>query len=102
MVNTVAEEMAKMDAEAQPDLTAPELPGQEEPGFDWVAWMKSPTGEGPVESYLDHPMNLLGDKTGARILRGLSGLFGALNFALVDLIWGGFEFLRSRGQNGKS
>lgn len=61
------------------------------------------TGEGSVESYMEHPMNVLNNTAGARILRGLTGIFGNLDLAIIDIVVGVLDLLKNRSkQNGVS
>lgn len=57
------------------------------------------TGAGSVESYINHPMNFNESKSVARILRGLTGMFDNLNYAIIDVIIGGLDLLKSRRNN---
>lgn len=59
------------------------------------------TGEGSVEEYMDKPLNF-GKNEGqkralARILRGLTGFLGSLDFAIIDVAIGFLEL----NQGGK-
>ena len=56
----------------------------------------SQTGEGTIESYVNHPINFKSDKNIAQILRGFTGIIGNLNFALLDIIIGGISFFKDR------
>jgi|GEM_PF-2650180 len=51
----------------------------------------SPTGPGPVSDYYDHPFNINESKGVARIIRGLTGIAGDLNYAIVDITLGAVE-----------
>lgn len=57
---------------------------QQRRGLD-LSFLKAETGEGPIESYFDHPLNFNESKGMARILRGATGLFGSLNLAIIDI-----------------
>jgi hypothetical protein len=50
--------------------------------------LKTPTGEGDIEDYRQHVFNPKGSRSMAQILRGVTGIFGSLNFAIVDIILG--------------
>lgn len=59
------------------------------------------TGPGTVESYLDHPMNPKRSRGFARVLRGLTGIAGDLDLAIIDIVIGGFEMvMERRAENG--
>jgi hypothetical protein len=52
------------------------------------------TGEGSLESYLNHPLNFNSSLAMARIIRGVTGLFNkSLNFAVLDIASGMFEMM---------
>jgi hypothetical protein len=53
--------------------------------------LKTKTGEGSIESYMENPLNLNHSQGLAQILRGLTGFVGALDLAILDLIIGGFK-----------
>jgi hypothetical protein len=48
------------------------------------------TGEGGIEDYVHHPMNWDNSKEAARIIRGITGIAGKLNLAIVDIMIGFF------------
>lgn len=54
------------------------------------------TGEGSVSDYIEHPMNFLKSKGLARVLRGLTGIFGSLSLAIIDIAVGTLEFSKER------
>jgi hypothetical protein len=83
--------------EIQPEVQPVE---QEETSFSWLQILKTKTGPGPVEDYVDNPFNFNRSMGLAQILRGLSGFLGALDYAIVDIVVGS---VRLRGAfNGNS
>jgi hypothetical protein len=54
------------------------------------------TGSGSISEYKDHPMNFTNSKAFAHVLRGLTGIFGSLNLAIVDIGVGAFQFLKEK------
>lgn len=56
--------------------------------------LKSPTGGGAIESYNDHPLNFKNNHYLSQILRGLTGMIGSLDFALIDIIVGTIGFFK--------
>ncbi len=62
-----------------------------------LSFLAASTGEGSIESYIEHPLNF--DKTAstARILRGFTGLCGQLDYALIDILLGIVDKLRGDG-----
>jgi hypothetical protein len=63
-----------------------------------LSFLLAPTGDGPVEDYIDHPMNIKGSRGSARILRRLTGMLGQLNDAIVDIALGSIEVMREGKQ----
>jgi hypothetical protein len=70
-------------------ISAPEPP---RPSW-WDRLITAETGEGPISNYRNHPINFTGDDGGARLARGLTGLFENLNLAIVDLLVGAVQLL---------
>jgi hypothetical protein len=64
-------------------------------GFN-VEWLKAETGEGDVEDYLNHPLNASNNRFLAQILRGLTGMFGSMRFAVADIIIGVMDYMKER------
>lgn len=56
----------------------------------------SQTGSGNIESYSNHPLNIKSDKNISQLLRGLTGILGCLNFALIDILLGSMGFIKDR------
>lgn len=76
------------------DVDAEEL-FRSTPALDF-SWIRAKTGPGTIESYLDHPLNTSSSKGVAQMLRGATGLFGALDLAIIDIGLGAVEVLRER------
>lgn len=55
--------------------------------------MTARTGEGTVEDYLHSPLNFNNSLAVARIVRGLTGLLGNLDLAIIDIAIGIIEHL---------
>lgn len=64
------------------------------------SFLLSSTGPGPIENYLDHPFNSHSSKGTARILRGLTGMMGNLDYAIVDILMGSVEVYQE-GHKGR-
>lgn len=77
-------------AEAAPEAAA--APGR---SFDF-SFLKAKTGPGPIEDYINHPMNFNGGRAAAQILRGLTGLLGALDLAIIDILIGTIQAINDR------
>lgn len=68
-------------------------------GFD-LSFLKAPTGSGSVSEYVDHALNFNNSMGMARVLRGVTGLMGDLNLAIVDIVVGALDVLKtSKGAN---
>jgi hypothetical protein len=65
-------------------------------GFQIPPMLKAPTGEGSVGEYVEHPLNFNASMHMARVLRGLTGMLGTLNYAAVDIVIGGLGFLKDK------
>lgn len=68
------------------------------------SFLLAPTGPGAIEEYVDHPLNYDGAKSTARILRGLTGIAGSLDYALIDIGLGLIEKVQEKkkgAQNGE-
>lgn len=65
-----------------------------------LGFLTTKTGEGTVEEYLEHPLNFNNSKGLARVLRGSTGLFGALDLAIIDILVGILQFAKEKkGEN---
>lgn len=54
------------------------------------------TGDGSIGDYIDHPMNFNKSQGLAQILRGLTGMVGNLNLAIIDVVMGALRFSREK------
>lgn len=97
-MSTIEQEMNGdyMEQGTQQDI--PQLEGevQQRKGIDF-SFLSAPTGDGAIEDYLDHPMNFNNSKGVARIIRGFTGMFGSLNYALVDIVLGALDLSPKKG-----
>lgn len=50
-----------------------------------MSFILSETGPGPIENYVDHPLNFKGSRGVAQIIRGATGMAGTLNYAIIDI-----------------
>jgi hypothetical protein len=66
--------------------------------FDF-SFLKAQTGEGSIESYLQSPLNFNESRAVARILRGLQGMVGNMDYAIVDISVGILDYMRGRRGN---
>lgn len=63
--------------------------------FDF-SFLKAPTGPGGIEDYKTHVLNPSGSAGVAQVLRGVTGLAGDLNLAVLDILFGTFRILQER------
>lgn len=68
----------------------------ESPGIDILGILKAETGPGAAddEVYIQHPLNYNGSKGIARILRGITGMFGVSRSALADILVGSYQLFK--------
>lgn len=64
-------------------------------GID-LGFLQAKTGEGSIEDYIDHPMNVGRSKGLAQLIRGFTGLFGALDLAIIDIVVGLMQFTKEK------
>jgi hypothetical protein len=58
--------------------------------------LKTKTGEGTIQSYEEHPLNFNQNKYVGQILRGLTGILGALDLAIIDIGMGILGLIKDR------
>lgn len=101
LLRDALQDEARETAAVAEDFT--EIPELSEPGIRVsmpdLSFIAAPTGEGSVESYIEHPLNFDGRRSTARILRGLTGICGELNYALVDIGLGVIEKIKEKSTN---
>ena len=77
----------------EPETEQDETQGR---GFSLPQWIMAETGDGPIESYIEHPLNFNQSRGFAQILRGLSGILGNLKLAVIDISLGVLQVLKER------
>lgn len=73
-------------------------PAEDQPkglGID-LGFLQAKTGEGSIEQYIDHPMNISKSRGLAQTIRGFTGLFGALDLAIIDVVVGLMQFTKEK------
>ena len=65
-------------------------------GFDF-GFLKAKTGEGSIDSYMDHALNFKKSRGVAQIIRGFTGLLGELDLAVIDITLGAFQTMKEKG-----
>lgn len=100
-IDSIQDAVAKVEEEkALPPIPVEEAPAPSNhipwqiPGF-----LTADTGPGEIEDYLDHPLNWRKARWVARVLRGLTGMFGNLKKAVIDVFLGVLESVERNGQN---
>jgi hypothetical protein len=61
-----------------------------------INMLKAQTGEGSIQSYSNHPLNMNNNNYVGQIIRGLTGMLGSLNFAILDILLGSFGFIKEK------
>lgn len=80
-----------------------QIPEQPQPSKleEILKGLKTPTGDGPVEEYMDKPLNFgktpESKRAIARMLRGVTGFLGSLDFAVIDVVMGFLELNNTKG-----
>lgn len=59
-------------------------------------FLMAETGEGSIDLYLEHPININQSKGLAQVLRGATGLFGSLNLAIIDILIGLMNYSKEK------
>lgn len=89
--------LSENEYQEQAAPSEPALVENESGGFSLdFSWLRAETGEGTIEDYLEHPLNFFKSKGFAQILRGLTGFFGNLKLAIIDVILGTLQFVKER------
>lgn len=52
------------------------------------------TGEGSIEDYINHPLNFKGSRGMAQMIRGFTGIAGELDYAIIDIALGAFQYTK--------
>lgn len=60
------------------------------------SFLKAQSVDRPIEDYMEHALNFDKKKSTGRIIRGLEGFLGALNYAIIDVIMGMIEKSREK------
>lgn len=82
-MRSIADEITNTTMPAE-DLAIPEAP-EPEPEPWWQRLVSAETGDGELAEYTSHPLNVTGEAWNARLARGVTGLFGNLRLAVVDI-----------------
>ncbi len=91
---------AYADKEAEKTIFEEVDPGVEAPRDSGIKvdfnFLLAKTGEGPVSDYVDHPLNDKKSEGVARILRGMTGIFGTLDYGIVDVALGTIKVVQEK------
>lgn len=66
------------------------------------SFLMAKTGQGSISEYIDHPLNRKQSEGMAQALRGFTGMFGALDYAVVDIVIGGFKVMQENKRAGNA
>lgn len=72
-----------------------ESPGGRGIGID-LGFLKTKTGENSIDYYIEHPLNFSQSKGLAQMIRGFTGLFGALDLAVIDIVLGFMQIAKEK------
>lgn len=67
-----------------------------------LSFLLAPTGPGSIDDYVDHPLNAQQSKGLAQMLRGFTGLCGALDYAIVDIGLGAVTYMQEGKRHGQT
>ena len=59
-------------------------------------FLRTPTGAGSIEEYIDHPLNADSSRGVAQMLRGFTGIAGDLKLAILDIALGFINVLKEK------
>lgn len=88
----VLEENTQSVANEQVPPALPEKRTVELPAF-----LRAKTGDGKIEDYQGHPLNFDGSLGLAQVIRGFTGMFDALDLAVIDVAVGFFRWRKGAG-----
>jgi len=60
------------------------------------SFLLAKTGDGSIADYLDHPLNAKKSEGMAQVLRGFTGIFGSLDYGLVDVGLGSLKIIQEK------
>jgi hypothetical protein len=104
-VKTIDEAARAIDENAGPEPINPQPEAEmvePKPMEMSLSWLWNQTGEGEIEDYMTHPLNFTGQRWNARLIRGVTGMFGNLRYALVDIVMAGVDYWSKREGNGNA
>lgn len=81
------------------DMPEKEQIEQQKPSI--LEYLKTPTGEGSIEEYMEHSLNFNKSRGMAQIIRGFTGFLGQnLNLAIVDVAIGVLDLVKTNKSKG--
>ncbi len=87
-------EVTQTEENTQEEMTQ-EVTEKQKLNFD-LSFLQAKTGAGSIEDYIEHPMNIGKSKGMAQLIRGFTGLFGALDLAIIDIVVGMMQFTKEK------
>jgi len=100
MPPTIEEMAALEDGQPVEQVPVSPAPPEEKRTIELPAFLKAKTGSGSVESYKDHPLNYDGSEGLAQVIRGFTGMFDALDLAIIDIAVGFFRWRKGASVGG--
>ena len=98
-MTTILQQVMRGNGQIQEDSEEVIMPQPEDATPPIMAILKKETGAGEIDDYLAHPLNFNGSKALAQVVRGITGFFGGMRYAIVDVIIGTLRHLAERGKN---
>lgn len=73
----------------------PEVIEQSSRGIDFSV-LKTQTGDGEINDYINHPLNFNQSRGMAQIIRGVTGFAGEMRYAIIDIVLGAMHYSKER------
>lgn len=91
------EEMAALEGQPVEQAPVSPAPPEEKRVIEMPAFLRAKTGTGDIKSYLEHPLNFDKSEGLAQVIRGFTGMFDALDLAVIDIAVGFFRWRKGAG-----
>lgn len=67
--------------------------------FGIPEFLKAKSPDEPIENFINHPFNFDGSRGLAQIIKGLTGMFGYFNYAIIDIVMGWLRWTKERKED---
>lgn len=100
ILNDAITDAAEMQQAAEPlPQPEPEFIPESAPAFNPFNVLRVKTGAGSISDYMDSPLNFNHSTATAQILRGVTGIAGELDLAVIDITIGVINLITERRKN---